>query len=247
MEPKKVSVITMTYNDCKHLKECVAQIMKQDYPNIEYIIVDGGSKDDTLSVIKEAEASFPGEMKWVSEPDNGLYDALNKGIAMATGDIVGIMCDKFASSDVISKMVAAIEKEGVDGVHGDVNYVNGDKIIRKWRMGEGRIQDGWMPAHPTLYLKSDVYKKFGVYRTDYRIAADYEFMIRIIYGGGIKLAYLNEVLVNMFHGEDSTSTGGLKNYIRSFMEGWRALFQNHVPFAFYITCRRTLKVLKEFI
>ena len=147
---QKVSVITMTYNDCENLKKCVKQILAQDYEAMEYIIVDGGSTDGTMEVILEAEKVLKGRMKWVSEPDKGLYDALNKGIQMATGDIVGIMCDEFASPQVVSKIAKTIEETGCDGVHGNINYVDGDRIVRKWRMGQGSIRTGWMPGHPTL-------------------------------------------------------------------------------------------------
>lgn len=244
---QKVSIITMTYNDCEHLQKSIDRILAQDYENIEYVLVDGGSTDGTMEVIKATAQKLGDRMKWVSEPDRGLYDALNKGIAMSTGDIVGIMNDEFTTNDAISKMVAAIEREGADGVHADVNYVNGDKIIRKWRMGEGTIQGGWMPSHPTFYLKREVYEKYGDYKIDYRIAADYELMIRLLYHKKIKLAYINEVLVQMFHGENSTSTGGFKNYLESFAEGLRALRENHVRFAFIVNCIRTVRVLLEFL
>lgn len=243
---QKVSVITMTYNDCVNLKKCVAQIVKQDYENIEYIIVDGGSTDKTMEVILETAKLLGDRMKWVSEPDNGLYDALNKGIKMAAGDIIGIMCDEFADEHVVSRIVQTIEQTGCDGVHGDINYVNGDKVIRKWRMGNGSIRTGWMAGHPTLYLKKEVYENFGLYRTDFKIAADYEFMIRILKDKKVKLAYIDEVMVNMFHGENSTSTGGFSNYLLSLKEGHRALTLNHVPFAWVTDCMRSGRVILQF-
>ena len=150
---KKVSIITTTYNDSAALRKTVKQIEAQDYPNIEYIIVDGASTDDTMEVIKEAEQSFGERLIWISEKDKGIYDAINKGLKLATGDYIGLCFDQFAGTDVISKMVAVMEKEGTDGVHGDLNYMDGDKIVRKWRQGQGNIRTGWMPGHPTLYLK----------------------------------------------------------------------------------------------
>lgn len=240
----KVSIITTTYNDADNLRKSIDGIYHQDYQEIEYIIVDGASTDDTLSVIKEAEARFQGRLKWISEKDNGIYDAINKGIAMAEGDIVGFMFDSFAGTDTVSKMVEAITRDGADGVHGDINYVDGDKIVRKWRMGTGTIRQGWMPGHPTLYLKREIYEKYGNYKTDYKIAADYEFMVRILKDNQVKLTYIPEVLVNMFYG--GTSTGGLSNYINSFRESYRALKENKVSFPLWICIRRTIRVLLQF-
>ena len=129
-------------------------------------------------------------------------------------------------------------------VHGDLNYVDGDRIVRKWRMGQGSIRTGWMPGHPTLYLKKEVYETYGLYKEDYKIAADYEFMIRILKDGNVKLSYIPKVLINMFYG--GTSTGGLKNYMDSFFEGLRALRENHVRFAFFVECLRMVRVLMQF-
>lgn len=245
MNSQKVSIITTTYNDSENLKRIMKQVLGQNYQNIEYIVVDGGSKDDTLEVIKEFEPRFEGKMKWISEPDNGIYSAINKGLKMATGDIIGCCFDEYTSKDVLSKMVNIIEKEGTDGVHGDILYMDGERVVRTWKQGQGNIRTGWLPGHPTLYLKKDVYERFGYYKEDYKIAADYEFMIRILYGGKIKLSYIPEVLIKMSYG--GTSTGDLKSYILSFKEGHRALKENGVPMAFVTDLCRTLKVLLQFV
>ena len=242
---KKVSIITTTYNDSKALRKTIAQIKAQDYPNIEYIIVDGASKDDTMEVIKEAEEYFGDRLIWISEKDKGIYDAINKGLRLATGDYIGLCFDQFAGNDVISKMVAIMEKEGTDGVHGDLNYMDGEKIVRKWRNGQGDIRTGWMPGHPTLYLKKEVYEKYGLYKTDYRISADYEYMIRILKDGEVKLSYIPEVLIHMAHG--GTSTNSLGAYLEGMKEGHRALRENGVKFAFVTDILRTLRVLKQFL
>jgi len=248
---KKVSVITTTYQDLEHLKEVVNGIKNQNYDNIEYIIVDGASKDGTIEFLRELEQEFrkhPGwDFKWISEPDKGIYDAINKGIRMATGDMIGFMFDKFASADVLCRMVDIVEQEHSDGVHGDLCYVDGSgSVIRHWSMGNHKtIKDGWMPAHPTLYLKREVYEKYGFYKTDYKIAADYEFMVRILKDGAIKLSYIHDVLVHMFYG--GTSSGGLGSYILSFRESQRALKENHVPHGFMICMKRTMKVLWQFL
>lgn len=241
----KVSIITTTYNDCANLAKIIERVKEQDYPDIEYIIVDGASTDDTLEVIREAEHSFGENLRWISEPDCGIYDAINKGIRMATGDIVGLAFDQFTSEHVISTIVETMERTRADGVHGDLDYVDGDRIVRRWRMGQGSIQFGWMPGHPTLYLKKEVYETYGYYKEDYKIAADYEFMIRILKDKKVTLAYIPQVLVHMFYG--GTSTGGFSNYIASFNEGLRALRENGVRFALFAEGMRTLRVLVQFV
>ena len=242
---KKVSIITTTYNDSANLRKTIQQVEAQDYENIEYIIVDGASKDDTLQVIAEAKERFGDRLVWISEKDSGIYDAINKGLRLATGDFIGLCFDQFASPDVISKMVSIIEKEGTDGVHGDLDYVDGEKIVRKWRQGQGNIRTGWMPGHPTLYLKKEVYETYGFYKTDYRISADYEYMIRILKDGKVKLSYIPEVLIKMFHG--GTSTNGLGAYLEGLKEGHRALKENGVKFAFVTDLLRILRVLRQFV
>lgn len=242
---KKVSIITTTYNDSANLQRIIRQIEAQDYENIEYIIVDGASKDDTMEVIREAKKRFGERLLWISEKDGGIYDAINKGLKLATGDYIGLCFDEFAGPDVISRMVAIMEKEGTDGVHGDLDYMDGERIVRKWRQGQGNIRSGWMPGHPTLYLKKEVYEKFGLYKTDYRISADYEFMIRILKDGQVKLSYIPEVLIKMSHG--GTSTNGLGAYLESLKEGHRALKENEIPFAFVIDLLRILRVMRQFV
>lgn len=241
----KVSVVTTTYNDIENLKRILAEVKKQTYPNIEHIIVDGGSTDGTVDLLKELEEKEPGRISWMSEKDNGIYDAINKGICMATGDIVGCCFDRYADEGVLMRMVEIMEKEGTDGVHGDLCYMDGDRIVRKWHQGQGIIRSGWMPGHPTLYLKKEVYDKFGLYRTDYRISGDYEFMVRILYRKEVTLSYLPEILIYMSHG--GTSTNSLGAYVESMMEGHRALVENHVPFAWVTDLCRVVRVLSQFV
>lgn len=244
MENPKVSIITTTYNDKENLKKIIAQVKNQDYANIEYVIVDGGSTDGTLEVIAEAAEYFGDRLKWISEKDKGIYDAINKGIRLSTGDILGCCFDQYAGPAVISKMVAIMEKEGTDGVHGDLYYMEGDKVVRYWHQGQGNIRFGWMPGHPTLYLRKSVYDKYGLYKTDYRISADYEFMIRILKDDKVKLSYLPEVLIYMSHG--GTSTNSLGAYLAGMKEGHRALRENGVRFAWFTDLCRTLRVLAQF-
>ena len=244
-QTKKVSIVTTTFNSAENLRRIMKEIAAQDYKNIEYIIVDGGSKDDTLDVIMEAKQHFGDRLVWISEKDKGIYDAINKGLKLCTGDYIGTCFDQFAGNDVISKMVAIMEKEGTDGVHGDLNYMDGEKIVREWRQGQGNIRSGWMPGHPTLYLKKEVYEKYGLYKTDYRISADYEFMIRILKDNQVKLSYIPEVLIKMAHG--GTSTNSLGAYLEGMKEGHRALKENGVKFAFVTDMLRVLRVLRQFV
>ncbi len=242
---QKVSIITATYNNAIQLKEIAENVLKQDYKNIEYIIVDGGSTDQTPQVIEEIKDWFGDRMKVISEPDKGIYDALNKGILAATGDVIGCCYDQFTSTDVISKMISVMEQEGSDGVHADIHYMQNGSVIRKWHQGQGNIRFGWLPGHPTLYLRKKIYDQYGLYKVDYKIAADYEFMIRILKDHKVKLSYIPEVLINMEHG--GTSTNSLSAYMLSLKEGHRALVENHVAFAWFTDCCRTARVLLQFL
>ena len=244
----KISVITMTYKDPEHLMQTASTILQQDHEDLEYIIVDGGCDEptrDALDRIEEKMKERKGTFVRISEPDKGLYDALNKGIDRATGDLIGLMCDRFADKNVLSRMARIVEQEGSDGVYGDLDYVDGDRVIRRWRMGQGKLNRGWMPAHPTLYLKKEIYETYGRYRTDMAIAADYEFMIRALKEGKTTLSYLPGVLVKMYHG--GTSTGSLASYTDSFREGRRALAMNGMPHPTLTTVLRTFRVLGQFV
>lgn len=245
MESPKVSIVTTTYNDRENLEKIIRQVRSQDYENLEYIIVDGGSADGTLEVIRQAQKDFGQRLKWISQPDKGIYDALNKGLKMSSGEILGCCFDEFAGPDVVAKMVDIMEREGTDGVHGDLDYVDGERVVRRWRQGQGKLVFGWMPGHPTLYLRRSVYENFGYYRTDYRISADYEFMIRILKDGKVRLSYLPEVLIRMSHG--GTSTNSLGAYLAGMKEGHRALKENGIPMAAFTDFCRTLRVLAQFV
>lgn len=241
----KVSVITTTYNDADNLERIMEQVAGQDYENLEYIIVDGGSTDGTQALIRRMEERLIGKIRWISEPDQGIYDALNKGIHLATGDIIGCCFDRFADEHVISRMVEVMEREKTDGVHGDLYYMEGERIVRRWHQGQGNIRSGWMPGHPTLYLRKEVYETFGGYKTDYRIAADYEFMVRILYRKQVTLSYLPEILIYMSHG--GTSTNSLGAYVQSLLEGHKALKENGVRFAWVTDVCRVVRVLWQFV
>ena len=164
---------------------------------------------------------------------------------MVSGDILGCCFDEYAGPDVLARMVDIMEREQTDGVHGDLYYMDGERIVRRWHQGQGKIRFGWMPGHPTLYLRKSVYDTFGLYKTDYRISADYEFMIRILKDGKVRLSYLPEVLIYMSHG--GTSTNSLGAYLAGMKEGHRALQENGVSFAWFTDLCRTLRVLAQFV
>lgn len=252
----KVSLLVTTYNVKEDLKETLAGIEKQDYVPIEVVIVDGGSDDGTVDVIREFAGRYPDcgqaadtqamTVRWISEPDKGLYDAMNKAWAMCSGDVVAVCNDKLCTVDTVTKLVRAIEQGGVNciGAHADLVYTEGERIIRRWHMGNGRITDGWMPGHPALFLKREVYEQYGTYDIRYRCAADYEFMVRFLKDENNFLAYVPEVLIAMYYG--GTSNAGLRNYLVSFREGYLALKTNGVRHPLLITVKRTIRVLRQF-
>jgi len=221
-------------------------ILIQDYPDIEIIIKDGGSTDGTKELIARYSKGIGSILVWKSETDNGLYDAMNKGYRMSTGDIIVFFNDILIHKSVVSHMVHAIDSGGemCIGAHADLVYEDENKVIRYWRMGKGKIRQGWLPGHPTLYLKREVYEKYGLFDTTYKGSGDYEFMIRVLDGREEKLVYVPEMIVSMFYG--GTSTGGIRGYLISLREGHRALKKNRVKFAFVIDIRRMLRVLEQF-
>ena len=248
---QKVSLILTTFNSKDNLGKTLRSIEMQDYPNIEVVIKDGGSTDGTLDIIEKYQEKSKLTVIYTSKPDTGIYDAMNQGYELSTGDVIVFFNDVFVTPNVVSKMVKKMGTINPDtaeeyiGVHADLVYVDGEKVIRKWHMGEGNIYFGWMPGHPTLFLKREIYEKYGLYRTDLKIASDYEFMMRFLKDKKNKLAYLPETVIEMFYG--GTSTVGLKSYIESFKEGYKALKLNKIGFAFWITGFRTLRVLSQFL
>lgn len=240
----KVSLLVTTYNSYENLPITLESIQNQTYRPIEVVIVDGGSTDGTVDLIKQFALDSRLEVKWISEPDKGLYDAMNKAFFMSTGDIIAVCNDRLCENDTVALLINAIEKENCIGAHSDLIYVEGDKIIRRWHMGQGDIRQGWMPGHPTLFLKREIYEKYGQYDITYRCAADYEFMVRFLKDDKNKLAYVPKVLISMFYG--GTSNAGLRNYLVSFKEGYMALHKNGVKHPLMITLKRTWRVLRQF-
>lgn len=243
----KVSLILTTYNSKDNLKKTLASIELQDYENVEVVIKDGGSTDGTLDVIHEYKDSSKYIVIYESKADTGIYDAMNQGYALSSGDIVAFFNDVFLEPNAISKMVECINSESdCVGAHADLVYKEGENVVRKWHMGNGSIYCGWMPGHPTLFLKREIYEDYGLYDASYKIAADYEFMIRFLKDKRNELAYLPETIVSMFYG--GTSNGG-SGYFVSLKEGFRALRKNGVSYfgACWITGMRIFRVLCQFL
>ena len=231
----KLSLITVTYNSGTTLAYTIESVLSQSYPDIEYIIVDGSSKDNTVAIIKEYEPQFKGRIKWISEPDKGLYDAMNKGIRMATGDIIGILNsdDFFTNPNVLQKVADTfIEDASLDAVYGDVHFVNPEDLERCVRYYSSRVFNrklmklGFMPAHPSFYVRKECFEKYGIYKTDYKIAADFEFLLRVIYKNKIRTKYLPIDMVTMRTGGASTS--GLESHKRIMKEHLRAFHENDI-------------------
>ena len=205
----KISIITATYNSEAHIADCVKSVNSQTYDDIEHIIIDGASKDNTLEIVK----NIPNRVvKIVSEPDRGIYDAMNKGINLATGDVIGILNsdDFFTSNDVIETLVNDFNNSGFDALYGDVHFVDPNDLNKCVRYYSSAIfkpslfRFGFMPAHPSFYMKRECYEKHGLYALDYRIAADYDLLIRYLYKEKINYKYLKKDFVTMRTGGVST-------------------------------------------
>lgn len=230
----KISLITVTFNSNRTLCDTIQSVLSQSFSNIEYIIVDGLSHDGTIEIIKEYEPLFEGRLKWVSEKDNGLYDAMNKGIKMATGDIVGIINsdDFYHKNDVIARVVEAFNNNDIQAVYGDVRFVNPknlDKTVRYYsskRFVPCMFRYGFMPAHPTFFTYRKYYQQFGYYHTNYKIAADYELLIRFLYVHQLKSQYLPFDFMKMRTG--GASTASLRSNVLLNKEIVRACKENGI-------------------
>lgn len=227
----KISVVTAVYNRVDTIAEAIQSVGLQTYSELEHVIQDGGSSDGTLDEIARLAN---GTTIIVSERDTGIYDAINRGIQRATGHVIGLMHsdDFFATKCVLAKIADAFADPLIDGVYGDLQYVSAKdptRVVRHWRAGEynpSRLKRGWMPPHPTLYLRREVFDKHGAYDTSFSIAADYEAMLRYLVQGNLKLAYIPEVLVKMRLGGESNRS--LERIVRKSREDLRALRKNGV-------------------
>lgn len=243
----KISIITACYNSSATIGDTLKSVTEQDYKNIEHIIVDGASTDDTLQIVKQ----FPHVAKVVSEKDDGIYDAMNKGISLATGEVIGILNsdDVYTSNSAVSKVMKAFEAKDAEAVYADLQYVKFDnlnKITRTWHSGEfskRKFYFGWMPPHPTFFVRKHVYQKIGNFNCALKSAADYEFMLRVLLKNDFKPYYIPEVLVKMRAGGMSNATlGNRMRANREDREAWR--INNISPYFFTIPFKPLRKVLQ---
>ncbi len=217
----RISIITATKNSEASLETCIKSVINQNYGDIEYIIVDNCSTDNTLDIAKSYVDDIA---RIISEPDNGIFDAMNKGIKLASGDIIGFLHsdDFYAQNNVVETVVQKFANDNCQAVYADLQYVsrkNNNRIIRKWKAGnytKASFAKGWMPPHPTFFVKRECYLKFGLYNTDYQIASDYELMLRFLHKHNISCSYINEVLVKMQVG--GTSNRNIKNIVNKSKE-----------------------------
>jgi len=206
----KISIITVVLNNKETIQDAVNSVLNQTYKNIEYIIIDGASTDGTIEIIQSYGDKIS---KFISEPDGGLYDAMNKGIELSNGDIVGMLNsdDFYIDEFVIENVIKEFEAKDVDSVYADLVYVNPgnlDKVVRFYDSSYFSPENfayGWMPAHPTFFVKKEIYERYGVFRTDLKIGADFDILVRFLYIYNISFSYMREVLVKMRTGGVSTS------------------------------------------
>lgn len=249
----KVSIITVVLNGQDTIEDCIKSVCGQSYPDIEYIIIDGVSKDGTLDIIKKYESKLN---KIISEPDQGIYDAMNKGIGLATGDIIGILNsdDIYIDSEVIGSVVSAMQNKNTDTCYGDLQYVKREdttKIVRYWKSGyfsKNKFKYGWMPPHPTFFVRKKIYERYGDFNKNFFIAADYELMLRFLYKHEVSTVYIPRVLVKMR--TQGSSRPGLYNTVRMICEEyeiWKSngLFSSKISIVFAIVFKR-LRKLKQF-
>ena len=219
----KVSIITTTYNSEKTVQRCIDSVVMQDYNNIEHLIIDGNSSDGTMKKVYQNINSIS---TIISEPDEGPYDAFNKGIKASTGDLIGFLhsSDYFVKNDIISKLVHMVSKKNSDSIYGDLVYVNSKKeVTRKWiakDYNKKNFKYGWMPPHPTLFIKSNIYKRLGLFKLNFGTSADYELMLRYLYYNNISTCYLPESITAMELG--GLSDSGISNRLIAHYYDWKA-------------------------
>lgn len=251
----KISIITVSYNSEKTIADTLESVLSQTYSNLDYIIIDGNSKDNTLDIIESYENKFKEKKisyRRISEKDDGLYDAMNKGIKMATGDIIGIINsdDVYNQNDILEKIVDKFNDFNLSGVYGDLVYVDENdlnKITRYWKSGKYKkncFLFGWMPPHPTFFVKREVYEKYGFFRLDMGTAADYEIMLRFIHKYKIKIDYLEEIIVKMRLG--GASNNSLIVRLKANLKDKKAWDINGIRPYFFTLFLKPVRKIKQF-
>lgn len=242
---KKISIITVCYNAEKTIEDTIKSVLKQKYDNYEYLIIDGLSKDKTLEIAKSYEAKFKGKMRIISEKDKGMYDALNKGINLSTGDIIGIInSDDVLFDENVFKKINDNFKDDTDVLYGNVIYCDETlkKPIRDYISGKRKKGD-WCPAHPTMYIKRNVFDELGLYNLKYKVSSDYDMIVRLT-NADLNFAYLNEYMVLMRIGGMSN---GFKGYINNFKDAYKILKDNKISLPFLRTLKRSIKTVFQYL
>lgn len=247
-----ISIITATYNSAETINDTIKSVLCQTNKDFEYIIVDGGSTDETIDIVKSYESEFSGRLKWVSEKDKGIYDAMNKGIKMASGDIIGILNsdDYYTSDDILQTIADAFKCQNVDAIYGDIHFIKDgvpDKCVRYYSsrlFSPFWLRFGFMPAHPSFYCKRDVFDKSGLYRLDYKIGSDYEMMVRLFRKHKISSRYVPKDFVTMRTGGASNSN--LQSRLTLIKEDVKACRDNGIYTNELFICLKFLYKIFEF-
>ena len=226
----KISIVTVCYNSAATIQDTIDSVAAQTYPEIEHIVVDGASRDNTMEIVRAA----PSVSKYVSEPDQGIYDAMNKGIAMATGDIIGTLNsdDFYMHKDVLAHVAAVFDDPSVDACYADLIYIDQqdpEKIVRYWKsrpFRPGLFKHGWMPAHPTFFVRKKCYEELGDFDLDFKLQSDFELTMRFLELFRINSVYLPEIIVKMRVG--GASNQSLRNVIKGNIEAYKACKKNHL-------------------
>ena len=245
----KISIITTTYNSVKTIEDTIKSVLNQVGVEIEYIIIDGGSTDGTLRIIEKFKNQIS---KIISEPDAGMYDAMNKGIKLATGDVVGILNsdDFYATNDAIKTVLEKFKKTNADCVWGDLIYVKDKDLDTPWRIWKsspyqlGAFEKGWHPPHPTFFVKREVYEKYGLFRTDLSTAGDFELMLRFLEKNKISSVYIPQVLVKMRTGGQSNKS--IYNHLRAIWYSYKAFKLNDLKINLFFLVKKPFFKLKQF-
>jgi glycosyltransferase len=241
-----ISIITAVFNNESTIADAIESVLSQKYDKLQYIVIDGASTDNTLKIINNYSSKIS---KIISEPDNGMYDALNKGIKSATGDVIGILnSDDFYANENVLSLVAEVftENTDCDSVYGDLHYVsrgNIDNIVRYWESGDyhlDRLKYGWMPPHPTFFARRECYQQYGEFDTSYRISADYEIMLRFLAKHKISTRYIPEVLVKMRTG--GISNNNISNLVKKSRDDFRAIGQHQIGGLTTLICKNACKI-----
>lgn len=246
----KVTIVTVSFNNRETLEKTISSVYSQNFENLEYIVVDGKSTDGTKALLRQHDDKIT---EWISEPDEGMYDAMNKGIEMASGDVIGFLHadDFYTGPNVITNIVEVMKRERTDACYADLHYVDSKhtgKVVRRWNSGEyedGAFLNGWMPPHPTFFVKRKIYDTFGGFKTNLGTAADYELMLRFLHKHKISVSYLPETIVKMRTGGNSNSS--FRNRLLANRYDRKAWAMNGLSPRFYTLYLKPLRKLGQFV